>query len=111
MSIHTFCHVCREIGEHTAEEHNVDTTVVPVQPYSRMYENLRKDLQKLVDALADQPEGIFNDPAFYNMHIIDRAVLCINQLKATSERIWQPAKGCNTFQERENKLKEQKINE
>jgi hypothetical protein len=97
------CLVCTEIGLHTAKEHNVSLDTIPLRPYSKMYENLLADTWLLMDAIADQPEGIFNDPNFANLTTISRTVIAINRLKKETGNVWPDAAGCSTFLERQDK--------
>ncbi len=98
------CYICLEIGSHTTKEHQANLEIVPARSAHKQYIDLLKDLHKLADAMADQPEGYFNAPEWYNLSIIDRAAACIERFKKATKTFWQDAKGCKTFSERETKL-------
>jgi hypothetical protein len=98
------CYICLEIGSHTTKEHQVHLDYIPATSTSKRLEWLQKDLSKLADAMADQPEGYFNAPEWYNLHIIDRAAACIERFKKATRTFWQPAEGCKTMKERQERL-------
>jgi len=62
------------------------------------------DLMQILDAIADQPEGPFNDEKFVNMANVSRIILCIKRLKKETNSVWPDAEGCETFAQRQARL-------
>lgn len=72
--------------------------------YASQYDELKKELFEILDAIADQREGLYNSPEFADMAATSRIILCINRLKAIAGSSWIEAKGCKTVSEREERL-------
>lgn len=93
------CTICLDLGNHSSKEHQVNLDINPPTSIERENEFLRNTLDLLMNSIADQPEGFFNDSEFVNMATESRLIHCIERLKKESGSVFERARGCKSAQE------------